>query len=106
MHPVLSLRRLVRSFSVKGIEPDMVLVRYSAWLEEKDVSKLTVATIQSFLNTSSNKPTDLVEAYRVALDPRQWREDRREMLEKLREEAVEDRRGLYAFPPRALSGKA
>jgi hypothetical protein len=45
----------------------MVLIRCSAWLEEKDVSKLSVAMIQSYLETSNNKPTDLVKAYRVAL---------------------------------------
>lgn len=49
--------------------------------------------IESYLESPSKKSGDLVEAYRIALDPRQWREDRREMLEKSRTAAVEYAKG-------------
>jgi len=73
---------------VDRTDPDTIRVQYSAWLDEKDVSKLTGEIISSFLEHSSKKQTDLIEAYRTALDPRQWKEDRLQMMDKAVAEAV------------------
>ncbi|KAF4567085.1 PWWP domain-containing protein [Pleurotus pulmonarius] len=46
-----------------------------AWLASKDISKLQVHEIQSFLNEPHKKNGDLMEGYKIALDPKEWEEN-------------------------------
>ncbi|KAL0957086.1 hypothetical protein HGRIS_003182 [Hohenbuehelia grisea] len=46
-----------------------------AWLVSKDMSKLQKHEIQSYINEPFKKSGDLLEGYRIALDPKRWEED-------------------------------
>ncbi|KAF9456049.1 hypothetical protein BDZ94DRAFT_1276644 [Collybia nuda] len=47
-----------------------------AWLVAKDMSKLQTHEIQSYISEPFKKSGDLLQGYRIALDPTQWEEER------------------------------
>ncbi|KAG2016634.1 hypothetical protein CC2G_009784 [Coprinopsis cinerea AmutBmut pab1-1] len=47
-----------------------------AWLVEKDISKLQPHEIESYISEPHKKSADLLEGYRIALDPAKWLEER------------------------------
>ncbi|EKM75299.1 hypothetical protein AGABI1DRAFT_116494 [Agaricus bisporus var. burnettii JB137-S8] len=47
-----------------------------AWLVAKDISKLQNREIQSYINEPNKKSGDLLQGYRIALDPTKWEEER------------------------------
>ncbi|KAF9447901.1 hypothetical protein P691DRAFT_705908 [Macrolepiota fuliginosa MF-IS2] len=47
-----------------------------AWLVSKDISKLQPHEIQSYINEPNKKSGDLLQGYRIALDPTKWEEER------------------------------
>ncbi|EJU04155.1 Tudor/PWWP/MBT [Dacryopinax primogenitus] len=57
-----------------------------AWLFPKDLSKLQKHEIEAFINEPHRKSSDLMEGYRVALDPTEWEEN----YKKSSEEAAEN----------------
>ncbi|KAJ8502613.1 hypothetical protein ONZ45_g11592 [Pleurotus djamor] len=46
-----------------------------AWLASKDISKLLPHEIQSYLSEPHKKSGDLLEGYKIALDPKEWEEN-------------------------------
>ncbi|KAG6335689.1 hypothetical protein ID866_3395 [Astraeus odoratus] len=47
-----------------------------AWLVSKDISKLKEHEIQAYISEPHKKNIDLLEGYRIALDPVKWEKDR------------------------------
>ncbi|KAL6299746.1 hypothetical protein BKA93DRAFT_741746 [Sparassis latifolia] len=56
-----------------------------AWMVPKDISKLQPHEIQAYINEPYKRSGDLLQGYRIALDPTKWEEER----EALRAEAAE-----------------
>ena len=54
---------------------------YSAWLQAKDLSKLQIHEIQAYINEPHKRNGDLLEGYRVALNPEGWEEKQKELVE-------------------------
>jgi hypothetical protein len=52
------------------------LFLYSAWLVSKDISKLQQHEIQSYINEPYKKSGELLQGYRIALDPTKWEQER------------------------------
>lgn len=52
------------------------LTSHSAWLVEKDISRLQPHEIEAFVNEPSKKKGDLLEAYKIAQTPQKWLEKR------------------------------
>lgn len=48
----------------------------SAWLVAKDISKLQSHEIQSYISEPNKKSGELLQGYRIALDPTKWEEER------------------------------
>ncbi|KAF8701078.1 hypothetical protein AX14_000566 [Amanita brunnescens Koide BX004] len=46
-----------------------------AWLVSKDISKLQPHEIESYINEPYKKSGDLLQGYRIALDPTKWEQD-------------------------------
>ena len=47
----------------------------SAWLVAKDISKLQPHEIESYINEPHKKSGDLLQGYRIALDPAKWEKE-------------------------------
>ncbi|KXN91181.1 PWWP domain-containing protein 1 [Leucoagaricus sp. SymC.cos] len=47
-----------------------------AWLVSKDISKLQPHEIQSYINEPYKKSGELLQGYRIAMDPTKWEEER------------------------------
>ncbi|OCH89065.1 hypothetical protein OBBRIDRAFT_779052 [Obba rivulosa] len=56
-----------------------------AWIVPKDISKLQEHEIQAYINEPAKKSADLLQGYRIALDPSKWEEE----LENARVEALD-----------------
>ncbi|KAF9492767.1 hypothetical protein BDN71DRAFT_1473528 [Pleurotus eryngii] len=56
-----------------------------AWLASKDISKLQVHEIQSYLNAPHKKNGELLEGFKIALDPKEWEENIEERIAALDE---------------------
>lgn len=48
---------------------------FSAWLVSKDISKLQPHEIESYINEPYKKSGDLLQGYRIALDPSKWEQE-------------------------------
>ena len=57
----------------------------SAWLQAKDLSKLQLHEIQAYINEPHKRNGDLLEGYKVALDPIAWEEKQKEKKERAEE---------------------
>ncbi|KAH9949033.1 hypothetical protein B0H21DRAFT_165654 [Amylocystis lapponica] len=57
-----------------------------AWMVPKDISKLQQHEIQAYINEPFKRSGDLLQGYRIALDPTKWEEER----EAARVEAAEE----------------
>ncbi|KAF8634291.1 hypothetical protein AX17_004245 [Amanita inopinata Kibby_2008] len=57
-----------------------------AWLVAKDISKLQAHEIESYINEPYKKSGDLLQGYRIALDPTKWEQE----IEAARREVVEE----------------
>ncbi|KAI0929805.1 hypothetical protein AcV5_006673 [Taiwanofungus camphoratus] len=57
-----------------------------AWIVPKDISKLQQHEIQAYINEPFKRSGDLLQGYRIALDPTKWEEER----EAARAEAAEE----------------
>lgn len=73
LRPLLSYWRLVRLILPPHPPADPC---FSAWLVAKDISKLQNREIQSYINEPNKKSGDLLQGYRIALDPTKWEEER------------------------------
>jgi len=51
------------------------LIYYSAWLVSKDISRLKPHEIEAFINEPSKRSGELLDGYKVALDPAKWEEE-------------------------------
>ncbi|PSS38004.1 hypothetical protein PHLCEN_2v144 [Hermanssonia centrifuga] len=47
-----------------------------AWIVPKDISKLQEHEIQAYIDEPYKKSGDLLQGYKIALDPKKWEEDR------------------------------
>lgn len=54
----------------------LTVLPHSAWLVPKDISKLKTHEIESYIHEPFKKSGDLLEGYRIALDPKKWEEKR------------------------------
>lgn len=52
------------------------LATHSAWLMPKDISKLQEHEIQAYISEPFKRSVDLLEGYRIALNPTKWEEER------------------------------
>ena len=53
-----------------------VIFNYSsAWLVSKDISRLKPHEIEAFINEPSKRSGELLDGYKVALDPAKWEEE-------------------------------
>jgi hypothetical protein len=57
-----------------------------AWLVAKDISKLQVHEIESYINEPYKKSGDLLQGYRIAVDPTKWEKE----IEAAGQRAVEE----------------
>ncbi|EKM54777.1 uncharacterized protein PHACADRAFT_258859 [Phanerochaete carnosa HHB-10118-sp] len=57
-----------------------------AWVVPKDISKLQQHEIQAYIDEPYKKSGDLLQGYKIALDPKKWEEER----EALQAEAAEE----------------
>jgi hypothetical protein len=62
----------------------------SAWLLPKDISKLQRHEIESYINEPPKKSGDLLNGYRIALEPTKWEEERRNMIDAAGEQDEEE----------------
>ena len=51
------------------------LIYYSAWLVSKDISRLKPHEIEAFINEPSKRSGELLDGYKVAVDPAKWEEE-------------------------------
>jgi hypothetical protein len=49
--------------------------RASAWLVAKDISKLQIHEIEAYISEPYKRSGDLLQGYRIALDPKKWEEE-------------------------------
>lgn len=57
-----------------------VSTAHSAWLPARDLSVLTPREIESYVSSSNKKKGELLQGYKVAQDPAQWRTERADAL--------------------------
>ena len=48
---------------------------FSAWLVSKDISRLKPHEIEAFINEPSKRSGELLDGYKIALDPAKWEEE-------------------------------
>ncbi len=48
---------------------------FSAWLVSKDISRLKPHEIEAFINEPSKRSGELLDGYKIALDPTKWEEE-------------------------------
>jgi hypothetical protein len=51
------------------------LIYFSAWLVSKDISRLKPHEIEAFINEPSKRSGELLDGYKVAVDPAKWEEE-------------------------------
>ena len=49
---------------------------HSAWIVPKDISRLQQHEIQAYINEPFKRSADLLQGYRIALNPTKWEEER------------------------------
>ncbi|THU87098.1 hypothetical protein K435DRAFT_354999 [Dendrothele bispora CBS 962.96] len=64
-----------------------------AWLLPKDISKLQRHEIESYINEPFKRSGDLLNGYRIALDPIKWEQERLAMQDAAGDEEEEDEMG-------------
>ncbi|KAL4246596.1 hypothetical protein ABKN59_008780 [Abortiporus biennis] len=57
-----------------------------AWMVPKDISKLQQHEIQAYINEPYKRSGDLLQGYRIALDPSKWEEERDAMQAEMEQE--------------------
>ncbi|TFY65264.1 hypothetical protein EVJ58_g2092 [Rhodofomes roseus] len=68
------------------------------WIVPRDISKLQPHEIQAYINEPYKKSADLLQGYRIALDPTEWEKEREAMPTARRRRATMTRRSPSLRP--------
>ena len=62
----------------------------SAWVQPKDLSRLSLKEIEAYVNEPSKKNGDLLKGYKIAMDPNQWEREQEAARERAEEETANE----------------